>query len=189
MKPDIQHHLIPREDVLRLIGALNPIEAKCSESAQKWQLLDESGHMPAAPSFTELFQHATETQNLSRDAFRLTGDFAANPHSTTRAGRATLVHLAMASTTSAHAASHFSDTAEAALYLPVVSRPTDQHYLENRMVLDHASARAYLRRTSEAMRDALKELNGHLDSHRSFPAPSRQQSPAPPPPGLSGRHR
>ncbi|RSO18772.1 hypothetical protein DMH15_36820 [Streptomyces sp. WAC 06725] len=189
MKPDIQRHLIPREDVLRLIGPLNAMETTFSESAQKWQLLDESGHMPAAPSFTELFQHATEAQDLSRDVFRLTGGFAASPHSTIRTGRATLAHLARASTMSAHAASHFSETAEAALNLSRVTSPADQRYLKNRMVIDHAAARAYLRRTSEAMRDAVKELNGHLDFHRLFPAPSRRERPVPSPPGPSGRHR
>ncbi|KOT79134.1 hypothetical protein ADK70_31850 [Streptomyces rimosus subsp. pseudoverticillatus] len=171
------------------MGALNAMETTFSENAQKWQLLDESGHIPATPSFTELFQHATEAHDLSRDVFRLTGDLAASPHSTTRVGRATLDHLARASTMSAHAASHFSETAEAALRLPHVSSPADQHYLKNRMVIDHAAARAYLRRTSEALRDSAKELNGHLDFHRLAPALSRRESPVPPPPGPSGRHR
>ncbi|MET8590439.1 hypothetical protein [Streptomyces sp. NPDC005078] len=189
MKPDIRRELIPRDDTLHLIGALNAMKAKFSDNAQKWQLLDESGHVPTEPSFTELVQHATGAQDLSRDVLRLTGDFAARPHSTNRAGRATLAHLATASTMSAHAASHFAETAESALGLPRSSSPTDQHYLKNGMVIDHATARSYLRRTSESLRDAAKELDGHLDFHRFFPAPSHRESPVPPPPGPSGRHR
>ncbi|NIY65593.1 hypothetical protein [Streptomyces malaysiensis] len=189
MKPDIQRELIPRGDALRLIGTLNAMKATFSDSAQKWQLLDESGHVPAEPSFTELFQHATGAQDLSRDVLRLSAEFAASPHSANRAGRATLAHLATASTMSAHAASHFAETAQTALGLPGSSSPTDQHYLNNRMVIDHATARAYLRHTSESLRDAAKELHSHLDLHRFFPAPSHRESPVPPPPRPSGRHR
>ncbi|MEU0118977.1 hypothetical protein ABZ137_36195 [Streptomyces bobili] len=189
MKPDIQRELIPRDDTLHLIGALNAMKAKFSDNAQKWQLLDESGHVPAEPSYTELLQHTTGAQDLSRDVLRLTGDFAASPHSMNRTGRATLTHLVTASTMSAHATSHFAETAETALGLPRSSSPTDQHYLKNRMVIDHATARAYLRRTSESLRDAVKELDAHLDFHRFFPTPSRRESPAPPPPRPSARHR
>ncbi|WP_242441075.1 hypothetical protein [Streptomyces sp. CB02923] len=90
---------------------------------------------------------------------------------------------------SAHAASQFAESAEAALGLPRSSNPSGQHYLKNRMVIDHATARSCLHRTSESLRDAVKELNGHLDFHRLFPAPSLRENPVPPPPGPSGRHR
>ncbi|MEH0507279.1 hypothetical protein [Streptomyces scabiei] len=189
MKPDIQRELIPRDDTLHLIGALNAMKAKVSDSAQKWELLDESGHVPAEPSCTELLQHATGAQDLSREVLRLTAEFAAGPHSTNRAGRATLAHLATAGTLSAHATSHFVETAETALGLPLPSSPTDPYYLKNRMVIDHATARAYLRRTSQALRDAAKELDDHLDFHRFFRAPSHRESPVPPPPQQSGHHR
>ncbi|MEV6513916.1 hypothetical protein AB0M61_48455 [Streptomyces sp. NPDC051642] len=189
MKPDIQRELIPPDDALRLIGALNPMKAKFNDYAQQWQLLDESGHVPAEPSYTELLGHATGAQDLSRDVLRLTGEFAASPHSTNRAGRTTLAHLATASTFSAHATSHFAETAEAALGLPRSSRPTDQHYVTNRMVIDHASARAFLRRTSESLRDAAKELEDHLDFHRFLSTLTPQQSPALAPPRPSSRRR
>ncbi|MFD9484658.1 hypothetical protein ACFWBX_11760 [Streptomyces sp. NPDC059991] len=191
MKPDIQRELIPRDDTLDLIDKLNAMKAKFFDNAQQWQLLDESGHVPAKPSFAELFQHSAGAQDLSREVLRLTADFTASPHSTNRAGRAVLAHLATASTMSAHAAAHFAETAESALGLPRSSSPTGQHYLKNRMVIDHATARAYLRRTSESLRDAAKELGDHLDFHRFFPAPapSHRESPVPPPPRPSGRHR
>lgn len=189
MKPDSRRELIPRDKALRLIGTLTSLKSECSDNAEQWRLLDESGHVPTEPSFTELFQHATITQDFSREVLRLTADFAASPHSTNRAGRATLAHLAMASTMSAHAASHFVETAESSLCLPRASTPTEQHYLKNRMVGDHATARAYLRRTSESLRDAAKELDGHLDFHRAFPAPAPRESPVQPPPRPNGRHR
>ncbi|MFE5162962.1 hypothetical protein ACFRNT_31545 [Streptomyces sp. NPDC056697] len=190
MKPDIQRELIPRDETLRLIGTLTSLKVECSDKAQQWRLLDGSGHVPTEPSFTELFQQATSAQDLSREVLRLTADFAASPHSTNRAGHATLAHLATASTMSAHAASHFAETAQAALGLPRSSSPTDQHYLKNRMVIDHATARAYLRRTSESLRDAAKDLHSYLDFHRFFPAPSHRESPGPHlPPRPSGRHR
>lgn len=189
MKPDIQRELIPRDDALRLIGALNALKAEFSNNFEKWELLDESGDVPAGPSFTELLQHATVAQDLSREVLRLTAEFAASPHSTNRAGRAALTHLARASTMSGHATSHFAETAEAAFGLPRPSSPIDPYYLKNRMVIGHATARAYLRRTSEALRDAAKELDDHLDFHRFFRMPSHRESPVPLPPNPSGRHR
>lgn len=189
MKPDIQSELIPRDDTLRLIGALNAMMAKFSDSAQQWQLLDEAGHVPATPSYADLLQHAADAQALSRDVVRMTAEFARTAHSTYRAGCAVLAHLATAATTSSHAAPYFAETAETALSLARSSSPTDRHYRENRMVIDHATARAYLRRASESLRDAVKELDAHLDFHRFFPTASRRQSPAPSPPRPSARHR
>ncbi|MFJ1551392.1 hypothetical protein [Streptomyces sp. NPDC088246] len=188
MNPDVQRELIPRDETLRLIGALDAMKAKLLDAAQQWQLLDENGRVPASPSYTELLQHAADAQDLSRDVVQLTADFAQSPHSTNRVGRAVLAHLATAATMSSHAAPHFAETAEIALTL---SRPslTDRDGLENRVVIDHATARAYLRRASESLRDAAKELDDHLDFHRFFPAPSRRESPAPPPPRPSARHR
>ncbi|MFI0776189.1 hypothetical protein [Streptomyces sp. NPDC021212] len=168
---------------------LNSLKSECSDNAEQWRLLDESGQVPAEPSFTELFQHATNAQDSSREVLRLTADFAARPHSTNRAGRVTLAHLAMASTMSAHATAHFAETAEAALGLLHSSSPADQRYLKNCMVGDHGTARAYLRLTSESLRDAAKELDSHLDFHHAFPAPAQRESPVPPPPRPSGRHR
>jgi hypothetical protein len=57
------------------------------------------------------------------------------------------------------------------------------------MVIDHATARAYLRRAAESLRDAAKELVNHLDFHRFFPTPARRERPTPPPPTSSARHR
>ncbi|WP_019070577.1 hypothetical protein [Streptomyces hokutonensis] len=189
MKPDIQRELIPPDDALRLIRTLHTMKATFNNSVQEWQLLDESGHVPTEPSYTELLGHATNAQDLSRDVLRLTGEFAASPHSTHRAGRATLAHLAMASTMSAHAASHFAETAETALGLPRASGPADQHYMTNRMVINHASARAFLRRTSESLRDAAKELEDHLRFQHFLSTLAPRENPAPPPPRPSSRRR
>lgn len=145
-------------------------------------------HVPAAPAHSDLLQHAADAQGLSLDVARLTADFARSPHSTTRAGRAILAHLARAATMSSNAAPHFAETAETALSLPRPAEATDRHYRDNRMVIDHATARAYLPRASESLRDAARELNDHLALHRFFPEPSRQQNPEPPP-GRSARHR
>jgi hypothetical protein len=187
MKPDIQRELIPPDDALRLICTLHTMKATFNNSVQQWQLLDESGHVPTEPSYTELLGHATSAQDLSRDVLRLTGEFAASPHSTHRAGRATLAHLATASTMSAHAASHFAETAEAALGLPRSSGPAGQHYLTNRMVIDHASARAFLRRASESLRDAAKELEDHLRFQHFLSTLTPRETPTLPPSRPSGR--
>ncbi|TXL84196.1 hypothetical protein [Streptomyces sp. IB2014 016-6] len=187
MNPDVRRQLIPRGDVLRLVGVLDGMKAKLLDAAERWQLLDDTGHVPAAPAYADLLQHAADAQSLSADVVRLTADFARSPHSTTRAGRAVLAHLARAATMSSNAAPHFAETAETALS-PRPAEATDRHYRDNRMVIDHATARAYLRRASESLRDAATELNDHLELHRFFPEPSRQQSPAPPP-GRSARHR
>ncbi|MBC9723752.1 hypothetical protein [Streptomyces sp. TRM68367] len=189
MNSDAQRELIPRDATLRLIGALDGMKAKLLDAAEQWQLLDETGHVPATPSYADLLQHAADAQVLSRDVVRMTAEFARTAHSTNRAGSAVLAHLAAAATMSSHAAPYFAETAERALSLPRSSSPTDRHHRDNRMVIDHATARAYLRRTSESLRDAVKELDAHLDFHRFFPAPSRRESPAPPPPRPSARHR
>ncbi|WP_338676804.1 hypothetical protein V1460_30420 [Streptomyces sp. SCSIO 30461] len=178
---DIQRQPMPRDDTLRLISAINAMKNKARNAAEQWELLDERGHVPAEPSYAGLLQHAVGAQDLSRAVIRLTANFATSPHSKTRDGRTVLARLATASTMSSHASGHFAETAETILALsrsPEQSRP----YLENSMVLDHATARAYLRRTSESLRDAVKELDAHLDFHRYFSTPSRQERPAPAPP-------
>ncbi|MFD7013927.1 hypothetical protein [Streptomyces sp. NPDC059928] len=189
MKPDAQRELIPRNTTLHLIDALNVMTAKLLGAAEQWQLLDNTGRVPPAPSYAELLQHATDAQALSRDVLQLTTDFARTSHSTNRAGRAVLAHLAIAATMSSHAAPHFAETAETALSLSRSFGPTDRKHQESRMVIDHASARAYLRGASESLHHAVKELDGHLDFHRFFPALTHRDSPAPPPPAPSGRHR
>ncbi|MFG2592264.1 hypothetical protein [Streptomyces sp. NPDC048438] len=91
---------------------------------------------------------------------------------------------------SSHAAPHFAETAECALTLPRSANPTDRHYLTNRMVIHHASARAFLRRTSESLRDAAKELDDHLGFQRFLAPLTRQEGrPTPPPSRPGGRHR
>ncbi|MER5346775.1 hypothetical protein ABT030_42125 [Streptomyces mirabilis] len=190
MKPDFQRDLIPRDDALHLIGALNAMKDKLHDAAQQWELLDENRHVPAAPSYTALLQHASDAQNLSRDVLRLTADFARSPHHTTRTGSTVLKHLATAATMSSHAAPHFTETAECARALSQSTNPTDRHYLTNRMVIDHASARAFLRRTSESLRDAAKELDEHLGFQRFLSTLTRRESPPPlPPPRPGGLHR
>ncbi|MER5211041.1 hypothetical protein ABT063_10760 [Streptomyces sp. NPDC002838] len=189
MNSDAQRELIPRDAALHLIGALDDMKVKLLDAAEQWQLLDDTGRVPAAPSYADLLQHAANAQALSRDIVQLTADFARTAHSTNRAGSAVLAHLATAATLSSHAAPHFAETAETALSLSRSSGVTDRHHRENRMVIDHATARAYLRRTSESLRDTAKELNAHLDFHRFFPTPPRRENPVPPPPRPSARHR
>ncbi|MFE6163144.1 hypothetical protein ACFQ7F_30000 [Streptomyces sp. NPDC056486] len=190
MRPDIHRELIPRDDALHLIRALNALKDETYKAAHQWELLDEDGHVPAAPSYTLLVQHAADAQDLSRDVLRLAADFARSPHHTTRVGETVLRHLATAAAMSSHAAPHFAETAECALSLPRSANSTDRHHLTNRMVIDHASARAFLRRTSESLRDAAKELDDHLGLQRFLAPLTRQEGPpAPPPPRPGGRHR
>ncbi|AQU71401.1 hypothetical protein BBN63_32440 [Streptomyces niveus] len=163
------------------------MKAKLLDAAEQWQLLDDTGRVPSTPAYADLVQHAAAAQDLSRDVVRLAADFAQSPHSTTRAGRAVLTHLATAATLSSHAAPHFAETAETALSMAATGT-TDRHYQANRMVIDHATARAYLRRASESLRDAATELNDHLGLHRFFPEPSRQQIAPSPLPGPGSRH-
>ncbi len=184
-----QRELIPRDDTLEMIGTLNDLRAKLVASAERHQLLDDTGRVPAAPSYTELLQHALDVQTLSRDVVQMTVQFSRSTHSTSHVGSRVLAHLATAATMSSHAVPNFAETAEEALSLPRPSGPTDRQHRDNRMVIDHATARAYLRRTSESLRDAVKELDAHLDFYRLFPAQARQQSPATPPPRPSARHR
>lgn len=127
MKPDFQRALIPRDDALHLIGALNAMKDKLHDAAQRWELLDENGHVPVAPSYTALLQHATDAQDLSREVLRLADAFARSPHHTTRTGRTVLKRLATAATISSHAAPHFTETAEAALTLHQPHRPALPH--------------------------------------------------------------
>ncbi|PKV84303.1 hypothetical protein [Streptomyces sp. TLI_146] len=189
MNFDVQRDLIPRNITLHLIDAFDVMKAKLLAAAEQSELLDETGRVPATPSYSELLQHAADAQALSRDVVQLTVDFARSTHSTNRAGSAVLAHLATAATMSSQAAPYFAETAETALALPRSPGPTDRQYRKNRMVINHATARAYLRRTSESLRDAAKELKIHLELHQHFPAPTPQQSPAPPPPQPSARHR
>ncbi|MFC8286625.1 MULTISPECIES: hypothetical protein [Streptomyces] len=190
MRPDFERELIARNDALHLIGALNVMKDKAHNAAHQWELLDEDGHVPASPSYTVLLQHATDAQDLSREVLRLTAEFTRSPHHTTRDGSAVLKHLAVAATMSSYAAPYFAETAEHALALLRSTNPADRQYLSNNMVHDHATGRAYLRRTSESLRDAGKELENHLGFQRSLAQLTRQVTPpAPPAPGPGGRPR
>ncbi|MCZ4103457.1 hypothetical protein [Streptomyces sp. H39-C1] len=182
MIPDPQRELIPRSDTLRLIGVLDGMKAMYSDAAQQWRFLDDAGRVPASPSYPELIQHAVDAQALSHRVIRTTAEFARTIHSTNRAGSAILAHLATAATLSTYAAPRFAETAKTALSLSQTASSTTRQYQENSMVLDHATARSYLRRTSESLHGAVKELDQHLDLHRFFPAPSRPANPAPLPP-------
>ncbi|MET9955463.1 MULTISPECIES: hypothetical protein [Streptomyces] len=189
MNRDIQGELIPRGDTLRLIGSLDNLKTAFLDAAEQWQLLDDTGDVPAEPSYTELLQHAVDAHDLSRDVVRLAADFARSPHSTNRAGRAVLAHLATAATMSSHAAPHFAETAETALSLSRAAGPITRRYRGNSMVIDHATARSYLRRTSESIGEAAKELHAHLGLHRFLPAPAQRAVAAPPSPPPGARHR
>ncbi|MFJ6709073.1 MULTISPECIES: hypothetical protein [unclassified Streptomyces] len=190
MTSDLRRDLIPNDDALQLIDALNAMKEQLRAAAQDWELLDENGHVPAEPSYTALLQHATDAQDLSRDVLGLTADFARSLHRATGIGSTVLKRLGTASTMSSHAAPLFTQTAEHALSLSRSADPTDRHYLANRMVIDHASARAYLRRSSESLRDAAKELDDHLSIRRFLATLTRPAGrPAPPPPRPSSRHR
>nr|WP_237548518.1 hypothetical protein [Streptomyces sp. SID4950] len=178
--------MIPRDDALHLIQTLHAVKDKLHDAAQRWELLDEKGRVPAAPSYTALLQHATDAQDLSRRVLRLAADFAESPHHTTQTGRTVLKHLALAATISSHAAPHFAETAENALARHRTANPTDRHYLTNRMVIDHASARAFLRNASESLRDAVRELDDHLGVQRFFAPPTRREGPPEPPPSQPG---
>ncbi|MCA1223238.1 hypothetical protein [Streptomyces sp. 8L] len=162
---------------------------KLLDASQQWKLLDDSGHLPATPSYTTLLQHAADADDLARDVLRLTADFAQGPKSTTPAGSAVLRHLATATSLSSRAAPHFAETAENALALLRSSNPTDQHYLTNRMVTEHASGRACLRHTSTSLRDAVKELDQHLEYHHFLSSLTPRESPALPPPTGKHSHR
>jgi hypothetical protein len=190
VKPDSQSESIPSDEVLQLIGALNTMKDALSNAAQQWKLRDDNGHVPDTPSYTALFQHATDAQNLSRDILQLTADFARSPHHTTRAGSTILnQHLGPAATLSSHAAAHFTQTAEYAVALARSTNPADRHFLAGEMVMDHGTARAFLRHASDSLRDAAKELNDHLGFQRSLATLTRQEGPpAPPPPRPGGRH-
>ncbi|WP_420036038.1 hypothetical protein ACN2WE_30890 [Streptomyces sp. cg28] len=190
MSPDTERDLVPRDDALRLLHSLNALKEETHSAAQRWELLDENGHVPAAPSYPLLLQHAADAQDLSREVLRLAADFARRSHHTTRSGEIVLRHLATAATMSSHAAPRFAETAEGALALPRSTHPTDRQDLLNRAVLDHATGRAYLRRTSESLRDAAKELDNHLDLQRFLAPLARQgERPTPPPAQPGGRHR
>ena len=188
MKPDIQRELIQRATTLHLIDALNAVKGRLSGAFEQWELLDDTGRVPASPSYTALLQQAADAQALARDVVQLTADFARTTSSTNRAGSAVLAHLASAVTLSSQAVPHFAETAQTVLSLPRPHSENDSYVRDNRMVVEHATARACLRRAAEALGDAVQELTDHLDFHRFFLTPSHRQSPVPPP-KPRGRHR
>ncbi|MCC9705998.1 hypothetical protein E4N62_12465 [Streptomyces sp. MNU76] len=123
MKPDIQRELIPRATTLHLIDALNAVRGRLSGAFEQWELLDDTGHVPASPSYTALLQYVTDAQALSRDVVQLTADFARTTSSTNRASSAVLAHLASAVTLSSQARTALRrDRADRALTAPAGRR-------------------------------------------------------------------
>ncbi|MGP9017632.1 hypothetical protein ACT1U9_04375 [Streptomyces sp. BR1] len=190
MKHDIKRMLIPRSDTVHMIEELQALALRFENAADQLELLDDTGHVPGSPDFAVLLQHAEAAQALARDVVQLTSGFAKTAHSTNRAGSAVLAHLSTAATMSCSAAPLFAETAEIALALPGSHGVTDRQQREGRMVVHHATARAYLRNAARCLNSAVKELNEHLDLHRFFPASMRQgATPLPPPPTPSPRTR
>ncbi|GGU55310.1 hypothetical protein GCM10010211_20010 [Streptomyces albospinus] len=184
MKHDIERMLIPHSDTVHMIEELQKLAPRLKDAAHQLELLDGTGHVPASPDFSVLIHHAETAQVLARDVVHLTSGFAKTPHSTNRAGSAVLSHLATAATMSCSAAPLFAETAEIALALPRSHGTSDRQRREGRMVIHHATARAYLRRASESLDSAVKELNEHLGLHRFFPSSMRQGATPPPPPSM-----
>jgi hypothetical protein len=58
MNPDAQRELIPREEALQLIGVLGGLKTMVFDAVEQWQLLDDTGHVPATPAYRDLLQHA-----------------------------------------------------------------------------------------------------------------------------------
>ncbi|MFI1023386.1 hypothetical protein [Streptomyces olivaceus] len=190
MPPDLQRGLIPRDDTTQLIVVLDTLKSRLHDAYQQWTLLDENGHIPAAPSPTMLLHHAADAQGLSHEVLHVTAGFADSGHSTTRVGSTVLKYLAAAATESSQAAPHFAEAANAALLLARSSPSAEQHHSTHRMVIDHASARACLRRSSRSLSDAATELDQHLALHRFLTSMTPQHpSPGPSPSTPSPRHR
>ncbi|WP_327657183.1 hypothetical protein [Streptomyces sp. NBC_00483] len=192
MTPDIQREPIPRDESHSLVNALTALKSQLLDTAQTCQLLDRSAQLQGgAPAYSDLLQHAADAQHLAHGVIQLTADFTGSPHSTTHAGPTVLTHLATATSMSSLAAAHFAESAEHALSLPRPSNPAVRRYLETRMLVDHSSARAFLRRASESLRDAAKELEDPLNVHRNrpFPKPAWRQSPEPPQPAPNPSRR
>ncbi|AJC55056.1 hypothetical protein [Streptomyces sp. 769] len=182
MNPDIERELIPHSDTVHVIDELQRLASRFKNASRQLELLDDAGHVPASPDFSALIHHAEAAQALSRDVVQLTSGFAQTAHRANQAGRTVLTHLAIAATMSCSAAPLFAETAETALALPRSHGTLDRQQKEGCMVADHATARAYLRRASDALSNAVKELHEHLDFHRFFPASMRQGPAKPPPP-------
>ncbi|WP_446038060.1 hypothetical protein [Streptomyces sp. SID1121] len=189
MNPESHNEPIPRDEIFLLIGPLNEMQAKIIDAAQQWELLDEAGHVPAAPPYIELLQHAIDAQGLSLGVHQLAADFARNPYSKTRDGGTVLALFAAAAAISTQAAPYFAETAQGALSFPRAGKLTELRFVKNRMVIDHASGRACLRRTSGSLRAVAKELDNQLDFHRYLSTVAPRESPAPPPPKPNGHHR
>ncbi|MFD4575803.1 hypothetical protein ACFWNK_12440 [Streptomyces sp. NPDC058417] len=187
MPPGLQRDLIPRNAALHPIDALNALKDQLRDAAQQWELLDENGHLPTAPPYTTLLQHAVASQDLSCGVLRLTADFARSPYHPTPAGSAVLKHLAVAATLSSHAVPRFTETAESALLLPRIDS-RDRHRLRESMVMDHGTARAYLRSASGSLGDAAKELHEHLGFQHFTTLTRHKEVPTRPPRKPDGRH-
>lgn len=178
MDPSLPQALAPHLHVLHLVTALSALEVKFADTEQRWQLLDDSGALPEV-SFAELFQQATGTQASSREVFHLTAELAAIPHGRSGSDRGALDHLVTASTMSSYAATHFAEAAESALHLPNTVTPAHRLHAEELIVGNHSVARSYLRLTSRCLRDAITELDRHLNARSRRPAPSNRVSTVP----------
>ncbi|MER7932947.1 MULTISPECIES: hypothetical protein [unclassified Streptomyces] len=191
MNTDHPRELIPRDKALRLISELKAIKGKAHNAAQQWELLEETGNVPATASYTGLLQHAIDSQDLSHEVLRLTANFARSPYRNTPAGSCVPIHLGIAATMSNHATAQFAETAECGLALLQSADPAGQEYLTTNMVSHHATGRAYLRRTAQALSLATGDLVGHLGfQQRTLATPTLQENPpAPAPPGPGGPHR
>lgn len=167
MPPVTKQEAEQPDDASRLLNALTVQRSQLLEAASHHLLLGDNGDTPPRASLGGLLEPAAHAQALAHDIAHLTADFAESSRSTSRSGRIVLTRLATATTMSFQAAAHFAESAEGSLSLSRSSSPAVRRYAEDRLLVDHSSARAFLRRAAETCSEAAEELNGRLGAHEN----------------------
>ncbi|MFD9715805.1 hypothetical protein [Streptomyces sp. NPDC059076] len=156
---------------------LESLTAALHDAFTRLELLDDAGRVPSTPLFDQLMRHADAAKELSRTAMHLAAVVGIpNPGSVVdrESDSKVRAQLAVVTEHTLRAVDLFTRTAEAS-----ASGPQRR---EGQMVVDHASARAELRRAAEATGEALTLLREHAELQRFLASMLRRPTITPPPP-------
>ncbi|MFG2996581.1 hypothetical protein [Streptomyces sp. NPDC048340] len=161
---------------------LEALSKDLSDAADRFQLLDDTGHVPDHPLEQQLLGQVRQAQAFAESAQRAVSCLTGTPGIPTTLTTAALVPLTAAAAHTASAVQHLAETARISTGAATGRLPT---HLKWRMVLHHADARRELRRAGEAALAAATEFTGHADLRRQL-MPRAPAVPLPPAPPVTG---
>ncbi|WP_329558872.1 hypothetical protein OG711_07925 [Streptomyces uncialis] len=176
---------MPSPTTEEMTEQLKTLVTGLDDAFARFELLDETGRVPSTPLFSRLMQHADAAKELSRTAVHLAA-VVGIPDADSVVDREMdskiRARLANVAEHTLRAVDLFTRTAETSASPTPAPGSAGAQRREGRMVVDHASARAELRRAAEATGETITLLKEHAELRRLLASMLRRPTTTPLPP-------